>query len=220
METRYRSFKEIGSDLTDKVYHHGYDRFYPLFLEPLRALEFNMIEIGLDEMGSFKLWSEYFPKAKIWGVDIQPKHSENNRLTIIQADQSIPTGIEKISQSSPNDCEFIIDDGSHVPEHQIKTFHHLFQHNLKPGGVYIIEDIECSYWKEASHIYGYDVGPFNITSHFKNLADGINQEFNGIKNTLGIETVTFAYNSIIVTKSKTENLELYNRDYRFKYLLK
>ena len=215
-----KGFKEIGAGLTDKVYHHRYDRFYPLFLEPIRALDFNMIEIGLDAMGSFKLWSEYFPKAKIWGIDIVPKQSDDNRLTIIQADQSITAGIEKISQLSPDDCQFIIDDGSHVPEHQIKTFHYLFQNNLKPGGIYIIEDIECSYWHEHSDIYGYNIGPFNIMGHFKNLAESINQEFNGIKNTMGIETITFAYNSIIITKSKIEDLGLYSRDYRFKYKLK
>lgn len=211
-----RTFKEIGQDLTDKVWHHRYDRHYPIFLEPLRDVEFNMIEIGLDQMGSFKLWSEYVPKAKIWGVDIVPKESTDERLTIIQADQSIPSGIDKISELSPKDCQFIIDDGSHIAEHQIKTFHKLFKDNLKPGGIYIIEDIECSWWKDTSTLYGYETGHFKVLDHFKSLADSINQEFNGIKNDLGISIIAFAYNSIIITKSKTEDLDLLNRTYRFK----
>ena len=65
-----RSFLEIGQDLTDKVYHHRYDRFYPTFLEPLRNQEFNMLEIGIHEGGSFLLWEEYFPKANLYGIDI------------------------------------------------------------------------------------------------------------------------------------------------------
>lgn len=215
-----RSLREIGQDLTDKVWHHRYDRHYPIFLEPLREKEFNMIEIGLDQMGSFKLWSEYFPKAKIWGVDIVPLESKDDRLAIIQADQSIADGVDKISQLSPKDCQFIIDDGSHIAEHQIKTFHKLFQDNLKPGGVYIIEDIECTWWHDEATLYGYETGPFNILDHFKSLADGINQEINGVKNSLGIATITFAYNSIIITKSMTEDLDLLNRSYRFKDKLK
>lgn len=210
-----RSFREIGEGLTDKVQRHRYDRFYPLFLERLRDKEFNMLEIGIDEMGSFKLWDEYFPKAKMWGVDILPKESTNEKLTIIQGDQSIPEGIEKISQLSPKDCEFIIDDGSHVAEHQIKTFHKLFQENLKPGGVYIIEDIECTWWRDDVEIYGFEVGALNVVEHFKGLVNGINQEINGVKNTLGIETITFAYNSIIITKSREEDLNLYTRNYKF-----
>ena len=215
-----RSFREIGTELTDKVYRHRYDRFYPTYLERLRDKEFNMLEIGIDEMGSFKLWSEYFPKAKMWGVDIEPKESTFDKLTIIQADQSVPEGIEKISLLSPKDCEFIIDDGSHVPEHQIKTFHKLFQDNLKPGGVYIIEDIECTWWRDDSGIYGFEVGVFNTVQHFKGLIDGINQEITGVKNTLGIESITFAYNSIIITKSRKEDLDLYNREYKFGSKLK
>lgn len=215
-----RSLREIGQDLTDKIWHHRYDRHYPIFLEPLREKEFNMIEIGLDQMGSFKLWSEYFPKAKIWGIDIVPKESNDERLSIIQADQSIVDGVDKISQLSPKDCQFIIDDGSHIAEHQIKTFHKLFQDNLIPGGVYIIEDIECTWWCDKAILYGYETGPFNILDHFKGLADSLNQEINGVKNRLGIATITFAYNSIIITKSMTEDLYLLNRSYRFKDKLK
>ena len=46
----------------------------------------------------------------------------------------------------------------------------------------------------------------------KNLRDGL-------KNKLGIETITFAHNSIILTKSLDEDLSLYNRPYRFSHSL-
>ena len=210
-----KTFKEIGWNCGDKVSHHRYDRFYPLFLEPLRNTEFNMLEIGIDEGKSFKLWSEYFPKSKIWGADIEPKVLEHDRCITIQADQSSLNGIIKISNLSPKDCAFIIDDGSHVTDHQILTFHYLFQHNLKPGGVYIVEDIEASWWKPDIEMYGYKTGHKNICEYFKSLSDSIQQEFNGELNLLGIETITFAYNSIIITKSKEEDLALYSREYRW-----
>jgi len=41
--------------------------------------------------------------------------------------------------------DIIIDDGSHVPRHQLITFTSLFP-CVRPGGVYVIEDIESSYY--------------------------------------------------------------------------
>ena len=56
-----RSFYEIGLESgTDKVTHHRYDRFYPLFLDNLRREEFSMLEIGIDQKKSLDLWKEYF----------------------------------------------------------------------------------------------------------------------------------------------------------------
>jgi demethylmacrocin O-methyltransferase len=44
--------------------------------------------------------------------------------------------------------ELIIDDGSHINEHIITTFKHLFP-RLKEGGYYVIEDTQTSYWPES-----------------------------------------------------------------------
>jgi len=66
-----KSFEEIGKDIgTDKITHHGYHRFYPIFLEKYRSKEINMLEIGTYKNKSLKLWGEYFPKSKIYGIDI------------------------------------------------------------------------------------------------------------------------------------------------------
>ncbi len=44
-----------------------------------------------------------------------------------------------------NRYDIIIDDGSHVPQHQIISLACLLP-ALNPGGLYIIEDLETSYW--------------------------------------------------------------------------
>lgn len=41
--------------------------------------------------------------------------------------------------------DIIIDDGSHLNEHVLTTFHHLFA-KLAPGGLYLVEDTQTSYW--------------------------------------------------------------------------
>ena len=48
--------------------------------------------------------------------------------------------------------DIIIDDGSHIEEHQIFTFGVLFP-KLKPGGVYIVEDISSSVKSSAAEFY-------------------------------------------------------------------
>ena len=215
-----KSFYEIGlnqPDKTDKVSHHRYDRFYPLFLESLRDQEFNMLEIGVGSGGSLRLWEEYFPKASIHGADVDYNYFEESseRFTLHKFDQSNPNDLKEIVNTLPK-CKFIIDDGSHHPHHQFTTFIELFKNLLEPEGVYIIEDIECNYWHPDSTIYGYEIGHFNILSYFKNTLDQINTEFSGKKNYLNISTVTFAHNCIIITKQIPEETEISNRPYRSK----
>ena len=50
--------------------------------------------------------------------------------------------------------DLIVDDGSHDVGHQQLTFGKLFR-LLKPNGIYIIEDMCTSYFKEGENLYGY-----------------------------------------------------------------
>ena len=152
---------------TDKIFHHAYHRFYPRFIEHYRKLPdkgMAMLEIGLESMKSIPLWTNYFPKAFIYGIDIG--FSEiGDRYRIFQADQSDRSKLEDIVKNKINKAIFlIVDDGSHVPEHQVLSFDYLFEHLLLPGGTYIVEDIETSYWRKNG-LYGYEVSEF-ITIHF------------------------------------------------------
>jgi len=42
--------------------------------------------------------------------------------------------------------DIVIDDGSHISQHQIKTFEYCFIHCVKPGGLYIVEDLQTSFY--------------------------------------------------------------------------
>ena len=207
---------------TDKTLHHGYHHFYPRFLEPLRNETFNMLEIGLgsfqDNTGnSPKLWKEYFPNANVFVMDIDYEYKDEFG-TIIRGDQSDIKDITKVANIVEK-AKFIIDDGSHHPEHQLLTFTHLFNYLLEPGGVYIIEDIECSYWNPKEDIYGYKTGYLNIIDYFTKYQNELNSEFHDGKNTLGISTITYGQNCIIITKQTEEEKSFYNREYRFGWKL-
>lgn len=207
---------------TDKTLHHGYHYFYPRFLEPLRNETFNMLEIGLgsfqDNTGnSPKLWKEYFPNTNVFVMDIDYEYKDEYG-TVIRGDQSDINDIIKVA-NIVGSAKFIIDDGSHHPEHQLLTFTHLFQHLLEPGGVYIIEDIECSYWNPKEDIYGYKTGYLNIIDYFTKYQHELNSEFHSGKNTLDISSITYGQNCIIITKQTEEEKSFYNREYRFGWKL-
>lgn len=151
-------FARIGAKHgTDKVTHHGYHRFYPRFLEHYRGLGAGsaMLEIGVDQSHSLRTWLEYFPQAFVYGLDISISR-EGDRYRIFKADQSNRAELRRIVDKELKHALFlIVDDGSHVPEHQVACFDFLFGSSaLLPGGTYIVEDVETSYWTRGG-LYGY-----------------------------------------------------------------
>jgi len=91
---------------------------------------------------------------------------------------------------------------------------------LEDGGIYIIEDIETSYWTKNG-LYGYPTNygykhPKSIVEIFKNATDCVNKEFmtqnieTPVQHLDNIKMIAFAYNCIIIEKGKREK-----RGYRF-----
>lgn len=199
---------------TDKVHYHGYNYFYPQYIEKFRNQSFNFLEIGYGNGKSLPVWLEYFPKADITIADINFEEVYSDRCRVIKCDQSNQDDLVKLTQYIQS-VKLVIDDGSHNPVHQLNTFEFLFKNLLEPGGVYIIEDIELSYWNPESSLYGYKSGQFNIVHYFKKYQEMINSEFTGVDNYLDISTITFAQNSIIVTKRTSREKNYFSRTYRF-----
>jgi len=217
---------------TDKLTHHGYERFYDYFLSPFKNKNINFFEIGVDAGRSLKMWNDYFTKAKVYGMDIGHEY-DHERGKVFKGDQSNVDDLNKIINTIQR-CSIILDDGSHVPEHQLFSFNHLFENMLSFGGIYIIEDIETSYWKDST-LYGYDVKAGydkhnNIVNIFRKISDIVNREFlshealNKIKsykkinfeNLKYISFIMFGQNCIIIKKmSKDEYKKYGNRKYRF-----
>lgn len=204
---------------TDKISTHGYHRYYHDILSPLRDKSFNMMEIGVAGYNSIDMWKAYFPLAKIYGIDIKSEYRDE-RICVFRADQSSKEQLQNIITQIPARCDFIIDDGSHIPEHQGLTFDLFFRDLLNDGGVYIIEDIETSYWKRGG-LYGYSTAygwehSASIIERFKSVVDFINARYIGPDDTtrllekiggffslstlLAISSITFGQNCIIIKK--------------------
>jgi hypothetical protein len=207
-------FRSISEDIsTDKFWQHRYDFIYPKFLDQFRSDKFKLLEIGYFQGLSAQLWKRYFPHAEIFIID-RDTEIETNYYKCLKADQSKLEDLQNVKNLIQS-AKLIIDDGSHHPRHQYDTFEYLFQNLLEPGGVYIIEDIECNYWKSDSTIYGYEIGNFSAVEESKSLIDIINSEFSLKTNNFQISSITYSQNCIIITKKTQEELIFFNRRYRF-----
>ena len=131
---------------TDKATSfHGYLDFYERFFRDLREEPIKLLEIGVFHGQSVKMWSEYFPLGRIIGVDINPgaRKYADKRILIEIADQSNIGHLVRLgTQYGPFDI--IIEDGSHMWEHQIISLKYLYPF-VKPGGFYVMEDIDTSF---------------------------------------------------------------------------
>jgi hypothetical protein len=192
-------FREIGLKYgCDKVSRHKYHELYPNIFDKFKNEDINLFEIGICEGKSLKVWKEYYPNCNVFGLDIQSEIS-NEDVKIFKGDQNNINDLIAVVNQIPK-CDIIIDDGSHVAEHQLKTFYYLFENLLKDGGVYVIEDIECTYWDPANLIYGYETGHLNIVDYFTKLNHQVNSDYNTIENPLKIKQITYSSNSITIEK--------------------
>jgi hypothetical protein len=73
-------------------------------------------------------------------------------MSIYEGDQSKLSTMKYLTKRGP--WHVIVDDGSHVPQHEIYTLFHLWN-ALVSGGLYIIEDLETNYWMHGRPIYDY-----------------------------------------------------------------
>jgi hypothetical protein len=140
---------------SDKFGGHLYTPIYHDLFKKRRNLSISMLEIGVGgynspESGgaSLKMWAEYFPYAKIVGLDIEPKRLDvSPRVNIIQGSQIDIDVLESLVQSY-GPFDIIIDDGSHIVSHMMTSFEFLYP-LMSPSGIYIIEDIQTSFLDSA-----------------------------------------------------------------------
>lgn len=129
-------------------WHHYFD-IYERYFEKYRNKEVTILEIGVSHGGSVQMWKNYFgPKAKIYGIDINPncKQIEEENIHIFIGSQEDREFLRKVKSEIPK-LDILIDDGGHTMRQQIVSFEELFDH-IKEEGIYLCEDNHTSYWKE------------------------------------------------------------------------
>ena len=122
---------------------HNYTPAYHAMLGDRRESVRRVLEVGVNAGSSLRMWEEYFPAAEVIGFDIRTEVLFTaGRIRCYQADQGVRQSLQAaVAAAGGGLFDLIIDDGSHLDDHQIVTAETLLP-LLAPGGVYVIEDID------------------------------------------------------------------------------
>jgi hypothetical protein len=137
---------------TDK-WQSGFPPYYERHIAHRRRKIEKIVEIGIGGGpdprrggGSLKMWQRYCPNAEVIGIDLYPKTVTGPRITVLQGSQNDSRFLaEVVERVGPIDL--VIDDGSHVGTDVATSFDALFP-AVRSGGLYVIEDLQTSYWPQ------------------------------------------------------------------------
>jgi len=103
-----------------------------------------VLEIGIERGASLRMWAEFFPQARIVGLDNNPMTLINEgHIESFLCDQSKADVIQAVLNEHEIDPDLVIDDGSHFWSHQMISFNTIYP-LLKDGSIYIVEDLHTS----------------------------------------------------------------------------
>jgi Methyltransferase domain len=132
---------------------------YERHFEKFKGREVHVVEIGVYSGGSLGMWKDYFgPKAHIYGVDIGPECEsfKGPGVDIFIGDQADPDFWRSFVKDVPT-VDVVIDDGGHQTFQQIATLEALLPH-IRPGGIYVCEDIGGEYNPFLDYVFGLSRG--------------------------------------------------------------
>ena len=124
---------------TDKFTGHAYGEFYDKLFEGKENEHLDMMEIGVNEGGSVRLWHDYLKKSFIVGLDIVDlwRGPDKTNYPGLILYLNINAYSEPINFYN---LDIILDDGPHSLSSQIYALKN-FPSYLKSGGLLVIEDV-------------------------------------------------------------------------------
>jgi hypothetical protein len=209
---------------TDKYGQHFYTLVYEELARPHRREPVTLLEIGVGGYAgwtggeSLLMWEAYFPKGKIYGIDLVDKTVlSRGRVKVFQCSQVDRERLTALAREI-GPFDFVIDDGSHMNAHQVETFRILWPF-VKDGGTYVVEDVQTSYWPQyGGGVLGTPGYQRSCMSFFKSLADSVNMaEFLAQPGPdavvdRAVASVAFHHNLIVVTKDTGERMSNFPLD--------
>lgn len=137
---------------TDKNTSHSYLDLYQRLLQSKKETALNVLEIGIWNGGSIKLWNDFFTNATVYGLDIMNINDVwegirfNEKIKLITSTDAYNIDFFTTYFLNANiKCDFMIDDGPHTLE-SMKHFIQLYSQIMTDDGILIIEDIQSMEW--------------------------------------------------------------------------
>jgi GT2 family glycosyltransferase/SAM-dependent methyltransferase len=186
------------------------------------GLPVRLLEIGVQNGGSLELWSKYLPSgSEVIGLDIDPAVDKLRFEGQVVAKIADVNDTERLgSLLGPELFDIIIDDGSHQSDDIVSAFRSLFD-KLRPGGIFVVEDLHASYW--TTHKGGLRRDG-SAVEFFKGLVDSLAVDHFDSTTAISDEAlaelqrfgrwigrVSFYDSIVVVQKSFTEKTKSYRR---------
>lgn len=132
----------IGNAYKPTKIRHNYLPRYAHVFDAIRHDVKVFVEIGVQTDASIKTWKEYFPRARIIGIDIDPDGSKyaEDRIEILIGDQRDPKFLLDAIKHIGEPIDIVVDDGLHTADAIMASFKYLYP-ALSSYGIYAIEDI-------------------------------------------------------------------------------
>jgi cephalosporin hydroxylase len=143
----YNKYYDPKTGWPDKGTVHSYIEVYEEILAPYRNTARNILEVGLMNGESLRMWDEYF-KGYVFGIDcsIKPIGGKADLTKAIEeglyisiGDATDPATVERFYKGLKFDV--IIEDAGHSIEQQL-TIYNTLESYLNEGGIYIVEDVQ------------------------------------------------------------------------------
>ena len=159
----------VDNSKTDKNTKHSYLDLYQKILVTKEDTATNILEIGILDGGSIKLWHDYFKNATIFALDIMNINNVwteiKNKERIILYTSHDAYDIERFKTTFLDKnikFDILIDDGPHTFDSMV-MFIKLYSQIMTSDGILIIEDVPD--WKWIKQLK--DVVPDKLKQYIK-----------------------------------------------------
>lgn len=137
---------------SDKNTVHSYLDLYQNLLISKKETALNVLEVGILDGGSIKLWGDFFTNATVYGLDIIHNNDvwdvlkNNSKYVLHTSTDAYNSEIFKTNFLDKNiKCDFMLDDGPHTLESMIQ-FIKLYSQIMTDDGILIVEDVQEWDW--------------------------------------------------------------------------
>lgn len=133
---------KYGTDKCPQIKHPYTPVYYDFFKRRIRFVK-KVLEIGVWEGSSIRMWRDFFPNAQIYGLDVREESQiEEERIKVFLGDSRDEKLVKNlILNEMGTDIDFVLDDGSHWPSYQAITCRIIKPLLTKKEVIYAIEDV-------------------------------------------------------------------------------